>query len=134
MADFSLQVQAWADKTAADNTALLRGVCMALMTRVKELSPVDTGYFRSCWIDAVNGATVTLGDTGNTPGAAIAMAVAGDTVSIVNPVTYGRRLEYGFVGTDSLGRSYHQEPRGFVAQTVAEYPSIVAQVMAGLSK
>ena len=34
---------------------------------------------------------------------------------------YARRIEYGFMGTDSLGRTYHQEPRPYMR------PAFVAQ-------
>jgi hypothetical protein len=29
-------------------------------------------------------------------------------------VPYGRRIELGFIGTDSLGRKYHQGPRPYL--------------------
>lgn len=43
----------------------------------------------------------------------------------------GRRLEYGFVGTDSLGRRYNQPPYPHVAPAVDEtYPGFVADLLA----
>lgn len=35
---------------------------------------------------------------------------AGAICTIGTDLPYGRRLEYGFVGTDSLGRTYNQPP------------------------
>ena len=34
----------------------------------------------------------------------------GAVCTIGTELPYGRRLEFGFTGTDSLGRSYHQPP------------------------
>ncbi len=43
---------------------------------------------------------------------------------------YARRLEYGFVGTDSLGQSFNQSGFGFVARAVAKLPGMIAEAAA----
>lgn len=39
---------------------------------------------------------------------------------------YAARVNYGFVGTDSLGRSYNQSGAGFAEAAAAKWPTIVA--------
>lgn len=56
---------------------------------IKARAPVRTGDYRRSWSTRRNAKTVTVGT--NKPQA--------------------RRLEYGFVGADSLGRHYNQAPR-----------------------
>lgn len=48
----------------------------------------------------------------------------GDIVMIVNPVVYARRIEYGFYGTDKLGRHYNQAGHFMLTQTMEEAPQI----------
>lgn len=40
-------------------------------------------------------------------------------------VPYARRVNYGFVGTDSLGRKYNQPGQHFLDQVVADWETIV---------
>jgi Bacteriophage HK97-gp10, putative tail-component len=63
-----------------------------LETGIKSRAPVRTGDYRRSWSTQVNGMTARVGT--NKPQA--------------------RRLEYGFVGADSLGRHYNQAPRPHV--------------------
>lgn len=44
---------------------------------------------------------------------------AGVTVGTVRP--QGRRLEFGFMGTDSLGRTYNQRPRPHMGPAVHDF-------------
>lgn len=66
--------------------------------RIKSRAPVRTGDYRRSWNTQVNGMTAVVGT--NKPQA--------------------RRLEYGFVGADSLGRHYNQAPRPHVRPAVDE--------------
>jgi len=56
-----------------------------------------------------------------------------DTTAIVgvfgSNVDYARRLELGFVGTDSRGRSVSQEPRPFLRPTLAEEIDTVIRIL-----
>jgi len=57
-----------------------------------------------------------------------------DTTAIVgvfgSNVEYARRLELGFVGIDSKGRTISQEPRPFLRPTLAEEIDTVIQILA----
>jgi hypothetical protein len=65
-------------------------------------------------------------------GGGIASARVGDKIILLNPVAYARRIEYGFVGQDSLGRRFNQPGRGMAQQTMAEIPSIAERVLADM--
>ena len=68
-----------------------------LKAAIQAGSPVDTGAYRGAWQMAVTG-----------PWA----------VQVSNAMPYGPRLEFGFHGTDSLGRSYSQGARPHVRPAV----------------
>jgi hypothetical protein len=40
---------------------------------------------------------------------------------------YSRRLNYGFAGEDSLGRTYNQSGYGFAEAAAAKWPQIVQE-------
>lgn len=42
---------------------------------------------------------------------------------------YAHRLNYGFVGADSLGRMYNQAGRGFLEQNIARAPDLLQKVV-----
>jgi hypothetical protein len=44
------------------------------------------------------------------------------------------RVEFGFVGTDSLGRHYNQRGVGMLQQTLAEMPSIAVNAAARVAE
>ena len=48
-------------------------------------------------------------------------------------VKYARRIEFGFIGTDSLGRKYNQQPTGIMARGFAlgfkDYKNIIINTL-----
>jgi len=95
-----------------------------------------TGFLRGSWYASIGdgGGSSSAGKPDVSGGIAIATvnaalqrAKAGDTIYLLNGAKYAMRLEFGFVGTDSLGRKYNQAPRAFVRSSVSEFPRIVAQ-------
>lgn len=54
----------------------------------------------------------------------------GETVYIGFQAAYAARVNYGFVGTDSLGRLYNQMGRGFVEAAQQDWPQTVARAEA----
>lgn len=57
-------------------------------------------------------------------------AELGSTVWIGFQAAYSARVNYGFVGTDSLGRLYNQIGRGFIEAAQQRWPQIVAEAEA----
>lgn len=56
----------------------------------------------------------------------IAGAELGGTIYLGFQAAYAARMNYGFVGTDSLGRVYNQAGFGFVDAVAQRWPQIVA--------
>jgi hypothetical protein len=102
-------------------------------------TPVDLGHLRGSWVASLNEPPeeVGLGPADPSGGATMANvnAVAttmtlGDIYYLVNTAAYAARLEYGFFGTDKLGRKYSQAGRGWVAAAVARAQDIALAAIA----
>lgn len=151
---FSAQVDAWVKQVKTRELAVFKEsaqrVISEMQTPVKAggRMPVDTGFLRAS-LQATIG-TPSSADPG-TPrkrqngeegvifpldagqvALVIADAKLGDTIYATYGAAYARRLEYGFVGEDSLGRSYNQAGKGFVRSAAQKWPQIVGQVSAEL--
>lgn len=128
----------WAGASTAGLTALLRNSVQALAKEAATTIPnggrvpVKTGNLaRSVVVDnkppqVIEGLAkldYSLGLAGIKPG---------DTIYIGWQAKYSRRLNYGFVGADSLGRVYNQSGYGFAEATAAKWPAIVAEQAAKL--
>ena len=62
---------------------------LAMFQELQATSPKDTGQYAASWF----------------------FSMSGNTAYVMNAQPYGFRLEYGFVGVDSLGRHYAQAPQ-----------------------
>jgi len=95
-------------------------------------TPIDTGNLRAT-LQTSNAGEIMAGpykEYGSTYNDAASNAVidaAGDgqRVSFVYRAPYARRLEYGFTGIDSLGRSYNQAGRYWISATSRRFVSIM---------
>lgn len=59
---------------------------------------------------------------------AIAGAIAGDRIVAAYTMEYARRLEFGFVGTDSAGRVINQPGIGWTQRATQQWKQIVNEV------
>ena len=128
--DFRAALDKWAKKVGDQADALARQVCQEMGYRAVLATPVDTGFLRGMW-------QPTIGAWATEPPKAVNMAAgpdvslvcsgikAGDVFNMANGAAYARRIEYGFVGQDSLGRTYNQMGRYFVRDTVAKFREVV---------
>lgn len=123
--DFDVDVSAWVDRALGRATEAFRLTALMAAARVKELTPVKTGNLRASWHDSLNNQSIE--NSGQ--GLAIASAKLGDRINIGTNVVYARRIEYGFVGADSLGRVYNQRGAGMVHQTILELPQIAQRAV-----
>ena len=57
----------------------------------------------------------------------------GDTIYLGWTAAYARRQNYGYVGTDSLGRAYNTSGYGFAEAAAAQWPAIVAREAAKIA-
>lgn len=131
---------AWAGGTAAGMTALLRNSVQAL---AKEASttipnggrvPVKTGNLGRSVVVDTKPPQIIEGLAKGDYSLGIAGIKPGDTIYIGYQAAYARRMNYGFVGADSLGRVYNQAGFGFAEATAAKWPEIVAAQAAKIGK
>lgn len=135
MGAFADQLSSWAKETEARTTAVYRRSIEMLaeeMTRTKPNGgrvPVDTGNLYKSLLASKDAMPRTA--EGPFPGVDVGIVTA--TLRIDEPVflayqaKYARRLEYGYVGADSLGLVFNQQGNYFVAGAIAEWPQIVAR-------
>lgn len=64
---------------------------------------------------------------GNNVGLVTADITAKEDLWLGFQAKYARRMNYGLIGPDSLGRVYNQEGNYFVEGAIAEWPNIVKQ-------
>jgi len=133
----------WAERTKKLMTALLRNSVQALAREASSTIPnggrvpVKTSNLsRSVVIDDKPPPMDAEGII-HTVGQDFSLGVAnihpGEPVYIGWTARYARRVNYGFVGTDSLGRTYNQSGFGFAEATAAKWPAIVAQEAAKIA-
>ena len=87
--------------------------------------PVASGDLQNSLTSSANGAGGTAGATSYE--AVITGYELGDVLQFAWTMEYAMRIELGFVGTDSLGRTYNQAGRHFVGQNAAEFARFVAE-------
>lgn len=131
---FLKSVNKWTLETKERSLDAFQDGCKDFYDALAAATPVDTGNLRGSLVASVNGSTESQGPTnlfyqeGN--GAAesyanIDGAKLGDKIIYRYRATYWRRLNYGFVGFDRLGRLYNQAGRFWIEQVGARYRSIM---------
>jgi hypothetical protein len=127
---FAIDVRKWVDKAKSNVDTAYQATAMLALARVKQLTPVDTGFLRASWtiVSGDSAANISGGEQGALE--TVANLKAGDAISLVNPAPYAMRINFGFVGEDSLGRRYDQKGRHMVEQTMAEMPELAQQAVA----
>lgn len=103
--------------------------------------PVDTGFLRAS-LRVTVGAPAPLATGGDRDGPvaynpeAYALTIAslqiGDVVFAAYTAVYARRVNYGFTGTDNLGRSFSQRGYHFVDLAAQKWQQIVTANVAKL--
>ena len=130
----------WAGVSTAGLTALLRNSVQDLAREASTTIPnggrvpVKTGNLaRSVVVDNKPPRIIEGLATGDYS-LGIANIKPGDTVYIGWQARYSRRLNYGFVGADSLGRVYNSSGYGFAEAAAAKWPAIVRAQAAKLGR
>jgi len=130
---FADNVGDWAKESEARLTACFRRAVELLadeMTTTRSKGgklPHRTGNL----MRSLLASTTAMPRTGDGPfvGQDIGLVAAGldlgDTIYIGYQAAYARRLNYGFVGDDSLGRTYNQEGAHFVEYAASMWPILV---------
>lgn len=147
--DFIADLQRWSKRSKLKLETLARQSAfqIALATQNNTGPPIGpniiTGYLISSWQPGVNAIPPPLRE-GETPsvfrgkdlGAELSVTVStiklGEVFYYVNNADYAMRQNYGFAGTDALGRQYSQPGKFFLEKTLALWPKIVGEVAADL--
>ncbi|MBX5063319.1 hypothetical protein [Rhizobium lentis] len=137
---FAAQVGEWAsaelDRAEAVFQTAAQTVANEVRTAVAEggRMPVKTGNLRrslmasTSTMPTIKEGKETFTDTGVE--LVIAGAELGGSIFLGFQAAYAARMNYGFAGTDALGRTYNQNGFGFVDAVAQRWPQIVAEAEA----
>lgn len=128
---FSAQVRNWTDRAKRNFSMVHRSAVDKLYQGVVEDTPAVTSNARRSWALSTT-AMPQIDQTGevrfDTPpdiGLQIATMPTGSPVYIGAQAIYIPRLNYGFTGTDSLGRNFNQAGLMFVERNAERWQSFV---------
>jgi len=134
---FAAQVSEWAKAEIEREEAVFQTAAQEVANEVRTpvaeggRMPLKTGNLRrSLMASTADMPTVQEGKTefqDNGIELVIADARLGDTVYLGFQAAYAARMNYGFVGADSLGRTYNQAGFGFVDAVAQRWQQIVTQ-------
>lgn len=133
---FTVQMREFAEKTKAQQRAALQASVQDVM-KVAQLPvfqggrmPVKDSHLRNSLVSELNGAQLGEGPTSYT---LVADAIEpGDTARFAWTAAHALRQEFGFVGEDSLGRTFNQAGKHFAEGAALQWPQIVANNVARL--
>lgn len=138
-ARFASQVDAWVQQTEKRMNAVFRLATQKTIRQMQQTVPYQYGFLRASLVVLVN-KEPPVADRSDKEGMgpytdaymqlSISNAVAGDRIVAAYTMEYARRLEYGFTGVDSLGRSYHQAPIGWTRKAAANWKMNVNEAIA----
>lgn len=105
--------------------AFVQDAAQTISERVIEATPVDTGFLKGSWQPALNGGdTSANGYAAASVQAVVSQMKVGDIFSLVNNAAYAMRIEYGFVGPDSLGRVFNQPGRYTMTEQLYQWSAV----------
>lgn len=132
--DFAVSVKRWVDKANGQGQEVFQDIAIEALNRIKELTPVRTGYLKAGWQIGVNGEVALQAGATQDVTEEVAKAKIGDKIFIYNPVVYASRVNFGFHGADSLGRVYKENGAHMLEQTMMEIPAIARSVLVRFKK
>lgn len=134
---FAAQVSEWVKQEKEREAAVLRTAAQMVANDVRIAReaggrmPVDTGNLKNSLMASTTAMpTVDQGEkeypdnTGEIE-LIIADLSIGETLYLGFQAAHGPRMNFGFVGTDSLGRLYNQQGFGFVDAAAQDWPQTV---------
>jgi hypothetical protein len=128
---FSASVKDWTEKAKRNFAMVHRQAVQKLYQAVVEDTPIKTGNARRSWAMSTTAMPqIASGPASFMPsdiGLSIATLPPGSPVYIGGQAIYLGRLNYGFSGTDSLGRVYNQSGLLFVERNAEKWQSFVDQ-------
>ncbi len=137
---FAAQVSEWAKSEMERSKAVFQTAAQEVANEVRTpvaeggRMPLKTGNLRRSLMAStadmprIQEGKTTFSDSGIEM--VIAGAELGSTIYLGFQAAYAARMNYGFVGTDSLGRTFNQTGYGFVDAVAQRWPQIVIQAEA----
>lgn len=139
MASFADKVSAWASETEERLLAVFQRAVVLLaqeLTKTESAGgtlPHVTGNLMRSLLAQIGSMPAQGGAeeryAGSDVGAVVAQALLGSEIYLGFQAIYAKRMNFGFVGEDSLGRTYNQAGRHFVERAVALWPQCVKQAV-----
>lgn len=139
MQTFALELEKFVRGSQSKLDAFCSLFVQNLNNEIVRATPVDLGWLRASWHASLD-APPSAGEAGaaDASGAQTIARLnlvasqmrAGRTYYLRNGAVYAMRVEFGFVGTDSLGRYYAQAPRAFVRRTMERADAIARATVA----
>ncbi|MGH2342567.1 hypothetical protein ACRC7T_13915 [Segnochrobactraceae bacterium EtOH-i3] len=138
MGAFADACSAWARESKARMTGVFRQSAQTVYTEIQKSAklPKVTGNLRRSLL--VSTAAMPLQaepkvefkeEIPDRP-LAIATATLDDTIFVGLQANYAHRVNYGFVGVDSIGRKYDQKGAHFIEDVIDRWPEIVKSAAA----
>lgn len=132
---FAAQVGEWASKSEARITAVRNTAIDMLAAEMSNTIPnggrvpFDTGNLARSILASTQGMPKTAEGqfSGSNVGLVTATLAADQPVWLGFQAGYAKRMNFGFVGADALGRVYNQSGYHFVEGAIAEWGNIVAK-------
>lgn len=126
----------WSEKAKRNQAMVMRGSVTKLSTDLMRDTgpavgqvPIDTGTLRNSLMASTAAMPPVREGDFDDPSASIALAIAGakvgDTIWLGFQAAYARRRNYGFTGTDALGRYYNEAGKFFVEDKASKWQSYV---------
>jgi hypothetical protein len=139
---FTATIEAWVAASKLFTEAVIKESTQEVVRLMKEPisaggnMPVDTSFLQNSLVGAPGEAVPPINPQADGTGgpqvgnaAAIESIIAswqpGQSMSFGFIAAYAARQNYGFTGTDSLGRNYNQSGRHFVELAVQQWPAII---------
>jgi hypothetical protein len=139
---FVRSMEEWREKVGDGLEALARVAIQDMAEDVIDHTNLDTGFLVGNWQPSIGVPATATVDRKGTAAAGVSLHMAlsdlnpGETFFYVNNAVYAKRIEFGFVGEDSLGRLYNQQGSYMVTNAIARWPTHVAKavIKLGLQK
>jgi hypothetical protein len=137
---FAAQISEWARETEGALETVFHTAAQTVANEVRDpvaaggRMPVKTGNLRRSLMASTSGMPAVKQEPAQYADSGLEMVIAGATlgatVYLGFQANYAARMNYGFVGEDSLGRVYDQKGYGFVDAVAQRWPQIVAEAEA----
>lgn len=142
MAEWTLDLNQWADKQKNKVLDIRRSFAFAIFAKVIYRTPVDSGRARQNWLVTLNGGSLAYNPDAAKGGRVLVEgqrvidnAKGDEKIIIQNNAPYIGKLEYGGYGPNSpsgktVGGFSKQAPRGMVGVTMLEAGAVMNDAIA----